>query len=237
MNKEASHSHSRLRSAAAPAGSYSLRRTVALVSAVAAASSPGNTHVAAFYIGGTRSDSLSDVGRGRAINIFAGGRTTSFLRRSSPCRYGRPDSTGSQSCIFRTSSSTSSSLSMIAKSGGKEILTTDQFEAEVLSPDLTERPVLVFYSAPWCGPCRLSNPVVKEVMKEFAGEIDVVEVCTDDFADIASEAGVVSIPTIQLFYSGELIDTIVGCVAKNVLAKAVTKVLEESVVKDDEDSV
>ena len=168
---------------------------------------------------------------------------------------------------------------MVAKSGGKEILTTEQFEADVLSPDLTERPVLVFYSAPWCGPCRLvrtrlslgllrsiaevivlffpsylisfvlfhtpqttilqSNPVVKGVMKDFAGRIDVVEVCTDDFAEIAAEAGVVSIPTIQLFYGGELIDTIVGCVAKNVLSKAVAKVLEDSVgevpVEDDED--
>ena len=66
-------------------------------------------------------------------------------------------------------------------------------------------------------------------MKDFAGRIDVVEVCTDDFAEIAAEAGVVSIPTIQLFYGGELIDTIVGCVAKNVLSKAVTKVLEETV--------
>ena len=74
-----------------------------------------------------------------------------------------------------------------------------------------------------------SNPVVKGVMKDFAGRIDVVEVCTDDFAEIAAEAGVVSIPTIQLFYGGELIDTIVGCVAKNVLSKAVTKVLEETV--------
>ena len=74
-----------------------------------------------------------------------------------------------------------------------------------------------------------SNPVVKGVMKDFAGRIDVVEVCTDDFAEIAAEAGVVSIPTIQLFYGGELIDTIVGCVAKNVLSKAVTKVLEDSV--------
>ena len=84
-----------------------------------------------------------------------------------------------------------------------------------------------------------SNPVVKGVMKDFAGRIDVVEVCTDDFAEIAAEAGVVSIPTIQLFYGGELIDTIVGCVAKNVLSKAVTKVLEDSVgevpVEDDED--
>ena len=84
-----------------------------------------------------------------------------------------------------------------------------------------------------------SNPVVKGVIKDFAGRIDVVEVCTDDFAEIAAEAGVVSIPTIQLFYGGELIDTIVGCVAKNVLSKAVTKVLEETVgeelVEDEDD--
>jgi len=76
-------------------------------------------------------------------------------------------------------------------------------------------------------------------MKDFAGRIDVVEVCTDDFAEIAAEAGVVSIPTIQLFYGGELIDTIVGCVAKNVLSKAVTKVLEDSVgetpIEDEDD--
>ena len=72
-------------------------------------------------------------------------------------------------------------------------------------------------------------------MREFAGKIDVVEVCTDDFAEIAAEAGVVSIPTIQLFYGGELIDTIVGCVAKNVLASAVVKVLEECLPDDDEE--
>ena len=66
-------------------------------------------------------------------------------------------------------------------------------------------------------------------MKEFAGKIDVMEVCTDDLPDVASEAGVVSIPTIQLFYEGEVLDTIVGCVAKNVLASAVVKVLEEAV--------
>ena len=56
-----------------------------------------------------------------------------------------------------------------------------------------------------------------------------MEVCTDDLPDVASEAGVVSIPTIQLFYEGEVLDTIVGCVAKNVLASAVVKVLEEAV--------
>ena len=78
-----------------------------------------------------------------------------------------------------------------------------------------------------CGPCRLTNPVVKEVMKEYAGEIDVVEVCTDDLAEIAEQAGIVSIPTIQFYYGGQSLETIVGCVAKSVLANAVEKVLED----------
>mmetsp|Transcript_10074 Transcript_10074/g.16655 ORF Transcript_10074/g.16655 Transcript_10074/m.16655 type:complete len:270 (-) Transcript_10074:36-845(-) len=212
-----------------------VRRTAALVSVIALATSSsfpvntslvvGPTPVMAFTMDGR----ISARDRGRIGNhgISNGGGQqiggTPFIsqRFASTRRYG----------VVRDqlSKPSASSLSMIAKSGGKEIFTTEQFEADVLSPDLTERPVLVFYSAPWCGPCRLSNPVVKGVMKDFAERIDVVEVCTDDFAEIASEAGVVSIPTIQLFYAGELIDTIVGCVAKNVLSKAVTKILEESV--------
>jgi thioredoxin 1 len=54
-----------------------------------------------------------------------------------------------------------------------------------------------------------------------------VEVCTDDLPEIAEEAGVTSIPTIQLYHEGKLLDTIVGCVAKNVLGNAVNKVLED----------
>lgn len=65
-------------------------------------------------------------------------------------------------------------------------------------------------------------------MKEYAGQLDVVEVCTDDLPDIASDAGVVSIPTIQLYYQGEVMDTIVGCVARNVLSSSVSKVLEDN---------
>lgn len=51
-------------------------------------------------------------------------------------------------------------------------------------------------------------------MKQYSGEVDVVEVCTDDLADIAEQAGIVSIPTIQFYYKGEMKETIVGCVAK-----------------------
>jgi thioredoxin 1 len=69
-------------------------------------------------------------------------------------------------------------------------------------------------------------------MKEFSGAIDVVELCTDDLAEIASDCGVISIPTIQLYYRGQLMETIVGCVAKGVLASAVDKVLEDVSVRE-----
>jgi len=106
--------------------------------------------------------------------------------------------------------------------------TEKQFADNVLSKDLS-RPVLVFFSAPWCGPCRLTVPVVKDVMKQYSGELDVVEVCTDELAEVAENSGVVSIPTIQFFYDGVSLEThsIVGCVAKSVLSNAVEKVIED----------
>lgn len=103
-----------------------------------------------------------------------------------------------------------------------------------------KRPVLVFGSLPidavflslfhTPGPCRLTVPVVKEILKQYAGKIEVVEVCTDDLAQVAEEAGVVSIPTIQFYYGGKALEahSIVGCVAKSVLANAVEKVLEDA---------
>jgi thioredoxin 1 len=128
-----------------------------------------------------------------------------------------------------------SSLSMVTKSGGRLIASIEQFDQEVLKnndssdePPLNPNlPVLVLFSAPWCGPCRLTNPVVKEIMKQYQNKIEVVEISTDDLPEVASDAGVLSIPTIQLYYKGRVMDTIVGCVAKNVLARSVDKVLED----------
>lgn len=107
----------------------------------------------------------------------------------------------------------------------KEKSSNEEGAGQVFQPSKT--PTLVFFSAPWCGPCRLSNPVVKEIIKQFVPRIDVVEVCTDDLPEIAEEAGVTSIPTIQIYHEGKLLDTIVGCVAKNVLGNAVNKILED----------
>lgn len=117
--------------------------------------------------------------------------------------------------------------------------TTVKTDFYVALSRLTLSLLLIFHSLPLiimiyyyftnyrCGPCRLSNPVVKEVMKQYSGDIDVVEICTDDLAEVAADAGVISIPTIQFYHGGKLLDTIVGCVAKSVLANAVDKILDD----------
>lgn len=112
------------------------------------------------------------------------------------------------------------------KSGGKIMKDAEMYRKIVLE-DTSMRPTLVFFTAPWCGPCRLITPCVKEVKQQFSNDIEVVEVCTDDFSKIAEEAGVVSIPTIQFYHQGKKMDTIVGCVAKSVLANSVSKILED----------
>ena len=134
---------------------------------------------------------------------------------------------------------------MVAKSGGRQITNEQQFNQEVLllennnttstSTSTSSLPILVLFSAPWCGPCRLTNPIVKEIMIQYKNQIDVVEISTDDFPEVAERANVLSIPTIQLYYGGKVMDTIVGCVSKNVLGRAVDKVLEDNgLLIDDE---
>lgn len=159
-----------------------------------------------------------------------------FIALSSICQGGFVSQL-SRGDLLRSCVKTSTALKY-GKTGGKLIETQEAFTKEVLfNYDATdgsastaiasEKLILAYFSAPWCGPCRLSNPVVKDIMKQFSNEIEVVEICTDDLPDVASDAGVVSIPTIQIYYKGEIKDTIVGCVAKNILASAVTKILED----------
>ena len=89
-------------------------------------------------------------------------------------------------------------------------------------------PILVFFAAPWCQPCRLTVPIVREIQNLYPpNRLAVYEISTDDLPEVAELAGVSSIPTIVLYYGGEVQDTIVGCVNVKVLSRAVEKVLED----------
>lgn len=86
------------------------------------------------------------------------------------------------------------------------------FSAEVLESDI---PVLVDFTAEWCGPCRMIAPTIEEVANELAGKVKVGKLNTDDNANIAGKYGITSIPTLLLLRSGEVKAQKVGLCSKD----------------------
>jgi len=96
------------------------------------------------------------------------------------------------------------------------------FDGEVLR---SAEPVLVDFSAVWCGPCKKLEPIVKELAADYAGRVKVVKVDIDHARGVAAKFGVMSVPTVFLFKGGQVRDQIVGLVPKSQLAKKIDAVL------------
>ena len=101
-----------------------------------------------------------------------------------------------------------SSIRTIEKEAAMEItLTKTNFEAEVLKSD---KPVLVDFWAPWCGPCRMLAPVLAEIAAEKGDKIKIGKVNVDENPELAAQYGISGIPAMLLFKDGKIAATSVG---------------------------
>lgn len=99
-------------------------------------------------------------------------------------------------------------------------LTNDNFDAEVMKSDV---PVLVDFWAEWCGPCKLQNPILEVLAKELSGKLKIAKVNVDEQQELSEQYGVMSIPTIKIFYKGHIISEMIGLQSKEKLLQAINQ--------------
>jgi thioredoxin 1 len=97
--------------------------------------------------------------------------------------------------------------------GSLNDVTDNNFQAEVLESD---KPVLVDFWAPWCGPCRVVGPVLEEIASE-RDDLRIVKLNVDENQQTAAQYGVMSIPTMILFKNGSVAKTVIGAYPKKRL--------------------
>ena len=105
----------------------------------------------------------------------------------------------------------------------KVVHVNDQnFQQEVLQSD---RPVMVDFSASWCGPCKLLAPVVEELAETYDGKLKVAKIDVEEAQQTALQYGVLSVPTLLFLKGGEVAEQIVGNVARQKIEEHIARVL------------
>ena len=95
-------------------------------------------------------------------------------------------------------------------------LTDGNFQREVIE---SQKPVLVDFWAPWCGPCQAMGPVISELADEFQSRAVVAKIDVDNNPEMAARYGIRSIPTLMIFQNGKITDQMVGTMPKKALAQ------------------
>ena len=96
-------------------------------------------------------------------------------------------------------------------------ITKDNFEAEVLKSD---KPVLLDFSATWCGPCRMVAPILEEIAAEN-DHIKVGKIDVDEDPDLARQFQVTSIPLLVVIVDGKVVDQALGARPKDAILKLI----------------
>jgi len=100
---------------------------------------------------------------------------------------------------------------------GMEITKVDEanFKAEVLEASL---PVLVDFTAVWCGPCKMLDPVVRQLAQDWDGRVKVVKLDIDENQNLTMQYQVMGVPTLMLFVKGQPVQRVSGYQPKERLA-------------------
>ena len=96
-------------------------------------------------------------------------------------------------------------------------ISQDTFQGEALESGI---PVLVDFTAVWCGPCKMLDPIVKQIASDWTGKVKVVKLDVDDNPELAMRYQVMGVPTLMLFVNGEPAQRVTGYQPKDrILAK------------------
>ena len=101
-------------------------------------------------------------------------------------------------------------------------LTEKEFD-EVIGKD---RLVVVDFWAEWCMPCRMLTPVLEKLEKEYT-DVEFAKLNTDEYPNVAMRFGIFSIPTVMMFYRGEVVNSFVGAMPESVVRREVEKALDK----------
>lgn len=95
-------------------------------------------------------------------------------------------------------------------------VTSSDFSEKVLQ---AKQPVLVDFGAPWCGPCKMLEPILVEMAQDYLEEVAFYSVDVDQSPQLASEYGVMGVPTVILFQDGQPVNRVTGFRPRKVLEK------------------
>lgn len=101
-------------------------------------------------------------------------------------------------------------------------VTKDNFQKEVLE---SEQPVLLDFWAEWCNPCRMIAPTIEQLAEAYQGKVKVGKVNVDSEPDLASQYGIISIPSLLLFKGGQLSAQRVGAFPKHEIESFIKSAL------------